>query len=155
MPNTAKQEAIRKAYGELYEVMKENINHTTGSYLIESTHFYDKNDFYKRELFDVREYSDSLLVITPKSLQGLENNNGWIRIESEDWLKEHRINSSTTKFYIDDPDEDYFDIAIQLNDKEESIVGLSDYLFMKDILIKSNIKATHYQPIVKPEKPIY
>lgn len=83
---TKKQEVIRKAYGELYEVMKENINHTTGSYLIESTHFYDKDNFYKRELFNVREYSDSLLVITPKSLQGIETNNGWIRIESEEDL---------------------------------------------------------------------
>lgn len=132
----AKQEAIRKAYGELYEVMKENINHTTGSYLIESTHFYDKDNFYKRELFDVREYSESLLVITPKSLQGIENNNGWIRIESEEDLP---LLEDESEFWISNNNGifDFIASSLQVQRKWE------------------NKTLTHYQPIVKPEKPIY
>jgi len=136
MPNTAKSEAIRKAYGELYEVMKENINHTTGSYLIESTHFYDKDNLYKRELFDVREYSESLLVITPKSLQGIETNNGWVRIESEEDLP---LLDDESEFWIANENEifDFTAYSLQVQRKWE------------------NKTLTHYQPIVKPEKPIY
>ncbi|GEM_PF-780361 len=93
--------------------------------------------------------------IRPQSLAGLETNNGWIRIESEDWLKTVDREKGVTFYYVNSPDEDYFDIAIQLDDKEKSIVRLSDYLFMLEELNKSNIKATHYQPINKIPSAIY
>jgi len=80
-----------------------------------------------------------------------KTNNGWIKIESEDWLKEHKINGCRTKYYVDNIDEDYLTIAVKVvyND-EELIMTLSDYLF-----IKEEVKPTHYQPIQKPHSPIY
>lgn len=80
-----------------------------------------------------------------------KTNNGWIKIESENWLKEHKIDGSRTKYYVDNIDEDYLTIAVKVvyND-EELIMTLSDYYF-----IKEEVKPTHYQPIKKPQPPIY
>lgn len=94
------------------------------------------------------------LRIQPSLLKGLFNNNGWTKIESEDWLKETLIDG-TVRYYVDNIEDDYFYIAVQINDEEKSILGLSDYLFIKEELDKDGINSTHYQPIEKPKPPIY
>jgi len=72
----------------------------------------------------------------PKSLSGIENNNGWIRVESEEDLKLERgyywfkWNSVTGEE----------NIQISLVDNR----GINLYQ-----------EPTHYRPIVKPKPPLY
>ena len=74
----AKQEAIKKAYGEYWELVKDLVR-TDGS-LSEPVWIGSDIDI---------DYDDfSTGYFRPKSLKGIENNNGWIRIESEADLPE-------------------------------------------------------------------
>lgn len=91
-------------------------------------------------------------------LQGIENNNGWISIESEDWLKIHKIDEIRTKYYVDSIDEDYLTICILVTkdgSKEFEYMILSDFLFIEEELKKDGIYPTHYQSIQKPKSPIF
>ena len=65
-------------------------------------------------------------------LQGIENNNGWIKIESEKNLPNHKL---------------------WLSDGKDVWQG---NLFEMEFFAKRiNTLATHYQPIEKPKPPIY
>ena len=64
-----KEEKIKEAWGSIYESIKDSLNHTNGEFLIESCFFYE-DDFYKKELFDTEVYTESLLIIRPKSILG-------------------------------------------------------------------------------------
>ena len=85
MPNTAKQIAIRKAYGEYWEKMSLELQ----SIALQSDGWIQMRDCIK-ELG--AEFSLSQHLSTephfnsskqrPKSLEGIESNNGWQRIES-------------------------------------------------------------------------
>jgi hypothetical protein len=91
-----------------------------------------------------------------EKIAGIENNRDWIKIESENWLKEKKISGSITKFFVDNPDEDYLSIAVIVsNGKDDEMMLLNDYLFVKKDLESIGIFATHYQPIVKPQPPIF
>jgi len=70
------------------------------------------------------------LIYRPKSLQGIETNNGWIRLQGI-------ANEITT-------DKDIY-ILNKLGEIEINLSG--DYLEIG--------YATHYQPIIKPQPPIY
>lgn len=87
--------------------------------------------------FDSKEYDQIQYYegakIRPKSLQGIENNNGWIKIESE----------------ADLPKEDGLYYLIRNNGV---ITWNSVYISNMDWLIED---VTHYQPIVKPKPPVY
>ena len=80
-------------------------------------------------------------LIRPKSLQGIENNNGWIRIESEDDLPK-----DLTKCHF----------IIRGYEDNDYIGRYCDGLFWN-----SQNEAyswgvvSHYQPIEKPKPPIY
>lgn len=91
-------------------------------------------------------------LIRPKSLQGIDNNNGWIKIETEDDLpKDLEVCHFIPCNYKDDAfvgfikdDEVYFvDYRITFN---EDYIRLNSWL-------KSQI--THYQPIEKRKPPIH
>lgn len=73
----------------------------------------------------------------PKSLQGIEKNNGWIKIEiEEDLPKKEGI------FYVYDG----------LNVTTAFYKYYSkDFQFVEGIVARP----THYQPIIKPQQPIY
>ena len=68
----------------------------------------------------------------PKSLQDIENNNGWIRIESEDDYP------NPGQYWVIDDDGDMF---------------ITDMEFFEDMFDWSAIR--YYQPIIKPKPPIY
>lgn len=72
---TKKQEAIRKAWGDKYNERVDRFGWCD----------FNKNYSYNDDLFDTRHYLDCI-SIRPKSLAGLEANNGWIAIESEEDL---------------------------------------------------------------------
>ena len=74
----AKQEAIKKAYGKYWEEVRRCIDEKGWCY-------FNLKTYFKEDLIDSKVYRDKLLY-RPKSLQGIENNNGWIRIESKEDL---------------------------------------------------------------------
>ncbi len=79
--------------------------------------------------------------VRPKSLQGIENNNGWIKIESEDDLPK---------------DEENLDYWVM---EDEQIVHAKFMPESKrwycDIDLNLRLFPSHYQPMVKPKPPIY
>ena len=123
----SKLKAIAKAYGEHWEKVKDFVDEN-GWFDMK---FYDEGNF-EDEFFDNCDVKNAF--IRPKSLAGIENNNGWIKIESEADLPKKGtschviLKSGVTCVFID------------LDD--------SEYLTLKN-------RGTHYQPIVKPEPPIY
>ena len=122
MPNTAKQEAIRKAYGEYWDQVKNSID--DDGYILGNAKSLPNKEFD----------GDGFGYIRPKSLQGIENNNGWIRIESDEDLPKSTIDTFYTY------GEDY---GIKMEGWGNLKIGYRVG------------RITHYQPIVKPEKPIY
>ena len=124
----AKQEAIKKAYGE---------------YFIHA----DINGWIKFGMYcpsdlgieDYDEIVDTIGIWRCKSLQGIENNNGWIKIESEADLPKEGMHHS-----------------ILLD--SECINGYRNY----DIIVFYEVNSkfikkeiSHYQPIEKPKPPIF
>jgi len=90
------------------------------------------------ERVDVKEIAHGMYNVRPKSLSGLETNNGWIKIESEDDLpEEYDI------YYV------FFN--------EEVVKSSFNNITKQWFYISTNItsEVNHYQTINKPLKPIY
>jgi hypothetical protein len=123
-----KQEVIKKAYGEYWELVKDLVR-PDGS-LSEAVWMGSG-----MEMIPYQDYSTGYL--RPLSLVGIENNNGWVKIESEEDLPKKSG--------------DYWVI---LNDGRISQYSSYDH---EDILCKGYMRQqmTHYQPIQKPKPPIY
>lgn len=126
-----KQEKIKEAYGECWEKVKNNV--TENGWI--DTRFFSLKDSGIKYI-QSKSHEGLTLVFShrPLSLQGIENNNGWTKIESENdlpkksghyWVK--RGNEICTNYII----------------YPESY----SLAFIKHL--------THYQPIQKPEPPIY
>ena len=127
-----KEEKIKEAWGENWsKISKENQKKALKNNGFVSQYYEDllSKETICRKLFDVR----------PKSLQGIETNNGWIKIESEDDLPKYIV-----------------DCWIIYKDK----ICLSLYQ-SKHFVLKSEFSLlpfnliSHYQPIEKPKPPIY
>jgi len=116
-----KKEKIQEAYGRFYD---KRFIRNDGSM---------SEKIWKHMEIDL-EYDDySTGYFRPKSLQGIENNNGWIKIESEGDLPKE----SGDFYVIHERSINYYPMA-------------EKQLFKKWIGVY-----THYQPIVKPQQPIY
>ena len=141
----AKQEAIKKAYGE------ENYNFFKGiigeNGWIGLSRYDFEEDLESEKKFDKMiyeiEFEESFdneqVFYRPKSLQGIENNNGWIRIESEADLPKEGMHHS-----------------ILLD--SECINGYRNYDVIVFYEVNSKFRKkeiSHYQPIEEPLKPIY
>ena len=122
----AKQEAIKNAYGEYWENVKDYVDND--GWINNSI---PKFTFGQLKNLDLEYKND--VFFRPKSLQGIENNNGWIRIESEDDLPKESFN--------------YWIFQSDLR-----AVTMKDFYDNKKYY---GVKATHYRPIVKPKPPIY
>ena len=90
---TTKQLKIQEAYGEYYDMAKNFIDENGyckmyDAYIKISPNFleYGMTKEYADKNTDKKLDSNSNLTWRPKSLRGIENNNEWIRIESEDNL---------------------------------------------------------------------
>lgn len=116
-----KEEKIKEAYGLMYETNKSKINEDgwcSGVFNLPNTH--------------IELYRSERLYWRPKSLEGLESNNGWIAVEREKELPRQMVH------------------LYDLNTETEWIGFLyNDYGFF------AQPSATHYQPIIKPKPPIY
>lgn len=120
-----KEEVIKEAWGNDYP--KNGVDDNGWS-----------KDCYSHGTFDweLFDSEDGYVMpkIRPKLLQGVENNNGWIKIESEDDL----------------PKDGYY-FVVYKNGKMSDCPKDSD--FEDDNYWMQHI--THYQPIVKPKPPLY
>jgi len=126
-----KQEVIKKAYGEHWETVKD--------YVYENGWFEVKKvvgSFWETKLeLDVVE---SPRRVRPKSLQGIENNNGWIKIESEADLPKEEV--------------DYWCINMGVL---EHLTFYQGKFYDESHSYNPITYITHYQPIQKPLKPLY
>ena len=75
-----KEEKIKEAYGENYN--PHNIDENGWMKYSLWMHFFKKVDA------DYDEFDNINMVVRPNSLTGIENNNGWIKIENEKILFE-------------------------------------------------------------------
>ena len=137
---TAKEQKIKEAYGEHWESMKEFVDEN--GWLMSST-FLKTNSRLYREIGKVfrnikTEFKKNSFDYRPKQLSGIENNNGWISMEGEitnilptekgDYFGLYPDGTISCFFF--NPEDDF--------DRE---------LFLTEL--------THYQPIIKPNPPIY
>ena len=120
-----KQEKIQEAYGKYWEVVYEYV---------------DKNGwcsaYWKTKTYFQTEFTSEKW--RPKSLTGIEDNNGWIKIESEADLPKN--------------DDDYW---VMTNIKDDEVQQLSNLIVIRCLNLEKNIKVTHYKPIENPKPPIY
>jgi hypothetical protein len=127
-----KQEVIKNAYGEFYEICEPDEN--GWSIIWESVLFYELEEA-KIEI-EYLEFNSSN-IWRPKTLSGIETNNNWIRIE-EDGSNLPDIDS-----------------------KDEFWICIENVFFdwisnARQIHVKfDNRTITHYQQIIKPNLPIY
>lgn len=124
-----KEEAIREAYGVHYPIIKNSLNEN--GYILNAV----GTPVFVPSIGEL-DFIDDGFLFRPKSLQGIETNNGWIRIESE----------------ADLPKESGHYLIILKN------IGIKidfwkNYESEFELWNKDSI--THYQPIIKPKPPIY
>lgn len=131
---TAKEKVIREAYESIGVPFHENVLYDNGWLRIRPSQYSSK--YYKLDLLKLTDHTHS---VRPKSLSGIESNNGWIKIESEADLPMEYINcyfilKSNNAILAGKYDEACFEYALRYYDYQE---------------------VTHYQPIQKPERPLY
>lgn len=132
-----KKELIKNAYEEFYEYV-ENSADENGWVKREEHSGFMRSHFYLGKNIETK-FIDKVEYWRPKTLEGIENNNGWIVIRSEEdlpresdayfvayffkgkllfqYLRAFRINSDDTEYWLDN--------------------------------------FTHYQPITKPNPPLW
>jgi len=128
----AKQEAIKKAYCNNWDKVKDYVDENGWIF------WSDKNPIgiYNNRYLEYKEENPNYW--RPKSLQGIENNKGWIRIESKDDL----------------PKNDMY-VHIIFN-KKVNIAFLCNSEFYNPNKVKYYKKrVTHYKPIEESNPPIY
>jgi len=120
-----KEEKIKEAYGEYLDRINPSLLDGW------STTCFSKN--IDKDIFNEEDTGYfGYLKLRPKSLQGIENNNGWIKIES----------------YIDIANTNCF---VYTNKGTNCLYDT----YMKFSSICELEEVTHYQPIQKPQPPIY
>ncbi len=129
-----KREAIEQAYGKFWDIVKNHIDKNGWFVLHDIKNGEEANDL----LTSVPMCCDKKITlgdkVLPRVLDGIENNRGWIKIESEDDLPKESG--------------EYF--TIYENDKDCFVNSFYDNSWNFNLY-----KITHYQPITKPEPPIY
>ena len=87
-----KQKAIKEAYGEHWETVKDYVDENGWIYT-QTKHFNNISGLSHSNLQTTPFNSEMEYYWRPKSLQGIETNNGWIKIESEaDLPKDDSVN---------------------------------------------------------------
>lgn len=123
-----KEEKIKEAYGEYWDSVS---RHHQYEGWINRWAWDFRNDLEMDELSG----KDSPSLVRPKSLQGIENNNGWIKIESEADLPK------TSN-----------DFLVYNKEKEILIKAFIPRSIISSVWLQ---EITHYQPIEKPKPPLY
>ena len=131
---TPKQQAIINAYGEYWDMIKDEID--GNGWCMKFNHPLHKeiNNFYGVDTF---AYGFGT-AWRPKSLKGIDNNNGWVRINSEDDLPKENIDC-------------WFMVGghpyLGYYSKRKCFCQCGEDIPITDV--------PHYQPIKNPLPPIY
>lgn len=126
-----KKEVIQQAYGEYWDQVK---------LIVDENGWFDMAYSQQVNNFDPL-WNDSdrkSTKIRPKSLSGIENNNGWIKIESESDLPKESGYYDFQKYPLDK-----YIVNPVFWSKGATLIGW----FIETY--------THFQPIEKPKPPIY
>lgn len=129
-----KQEKIQEAYGKYWEQVKEYVNKNGWCSVRRGVGF---DEIISNLSWETR--TGNQYCWRPKTLQGIEDNNGWIKIESEEDLP--MTNGKIIQ---------YFFVTKSGNITEN---GYSD--LMKNKKIQYSKVYTHYQQIIRPREPLY
>jgi hypothetical protein len=143
----SKEEVIKKAYGEHWGTVENYVN--SDGWCSQFLEYLGINVFG-----DEAEYTT--INWRPKSLQGIEDNNGWIKVKNERELPSdlevcHFIpcGSFEEQFtgFIKDDEVYFVDSNLRVNkDDEQDLIYLNSWL---------KCQITHYQPIQKPNSPLH
>lgn len=134
---TAKETKIKEAYesaGVDWEQVKEYVDNN--GWLDISPSNFSNELFTTLKPFLRGCNTKGALEYSPKSLSGIETNNGWITIESEKDLP-----NETDSYFVLYKTGDIICHHFSPNSDFDRILFLEEF--------------THYQPIVKPKPPIY
>ena len=133
----AKQEAIKNAYYEFWENVKDYVD-GNGWIKCKDIHYHKDLGLMRDQIhyIDNGKEWDNFEIISWRIpiLQGIENNNGWIRIENEADLPNNE------KVWIYNSD---------------NRVLISSKAVLNWVLKNPDNKITHYQPIETLKPPIY
>jgi len=128
-----KQEAIQKGWAKIWDIIEEQVKENIL-----------KDDGWSYEITESWLIAKGLELdfkgkyCRPKSLQGIETNRGWIKIESEDDLPKE-----TGVFWC------------ILNNEIVFLRYWSEAKLWEDLETENRSFPTCYQPIQKPQPPIY
>lgn len=124
-----KKEKIQESYGEHWKTVKDYIDEDGFINCVKNK---------KLSLiphFDISEIDFKGNLVRPKSIQGIEKNNGWIKIESEDDLPEERT------------------ICLVIFKNIPEHISCQFFIKLNSLLWINHI--SHYQLIQNPKLPIY
>jgi len=60
----------------------------------------NQHDFKDKSFLNYKDFENQGNYFRPLSLKGIDDNFGWISIQSENWLKEHKINGLIHRFVV-------------------------------------------------------
>ena len=131
-----KEEKIQEAYGEHYHRIRHHVNENGW---VDTQTFSLARKGIEFEQYKKRSNTYLGFYNRPKSLQGIENNNGWTKIESGDDLPKIKGNYLVIdKFLETNP-------SIAFYDPKAVIFLMSSWYE----------KYSHYQLIINPPEPLY
>lgn len=136
-----KEEKIQEAYGEYWE----QLNPLTKGRALSNNgwlHYDDITD-NRGTLINCIDMEGDIDYYRPKSLQGIEDNNGWVKIESENDLPKETIECDF--IFENDIYRGWYNMILFNGRLKPNSVVIN---FASDVI-------THYQPIVKPKPPVY
>jgi len=133
---TPKQKAIKEAYGEYWEKVKNNVSNNGWI----DTCFFSLRDSGIKYI-QSKNYDGLALIFLhrPLLLEGIENNNGWIKIENN--IVENLIDGET-----------YHTYEKNVANQRKLVYSEKSHGFL---FMGFKQWCTHYQPIIKPQPPIY
>jgi len=149
-----KEEKIQESYGKYWYAVKDYVNENGWCNIRRGVNF-------DKIILEIpwQTRTGNQYNWRPKSLQGIENNKGWIKIESEDDLPKEK------EFFRFIPCNKFDEEFTGWIDKELGEVLFIDFKYYdckkdgKKFITESNAwltcQITHYQQIQKPQPPIY
>ena len=131
-----KQEKIQEAYGKHWETVKNLVDHNGWVNLLETTIPNPRNGIEGLKMETLNEYHPKYCYYKrAKSIGGIEDNNGWTKIESYEDLPK----VDNWYFTISKGRENHIDCEFFTENRKWTWEHF----------------VTHFQPIKKPKPPIY
>lgn len=128
-----KKECIKKAYLELFDNDSEKEKR-----FADIEKWIDNHGWFSGVLHNV---PDELLdksghEVRPKTLNGIEDNNGWTKIENDNFPEQAKYFSEIERFFV------------FTKEKEIKLAPNANFWYWRN-------HYTHYKPIQKPKPPLY